>query len=95
MQDVPVRKERSLLEEQLLGPKPAKPLKREETVGVLAQSISLTSPPAATTRVPGVNGPLTYGVAKSTPTTQRANGTSSRLISCLSSFQNGLSFLES
>ncbi|XP_034233591.1 INO80 complex subunit D-like isoform X2 [Thrips palmi] len=75
--DVPVKKERSLLEEQLLGHKPIKPLKREETVGVLPQSSILTPPPTATTRVPGVNGPLTYGVSKSMPTAQRINGTPS------------------
>lgn len=77
--DVPARKERSLLEEQLLGHKPTKPLKKEDTISVTsAQLPSLTSPPTATTRVPGVNGPLTYSVAKSLPTAQRANGTTSR-----------------
>lgn len=72
--DVPARKERSLLEEQLLGHKPCKSTKRDDEgdagVGI---TTSLTAPPAATTRVPGVNGSLTYGIAKSNPTPQRSN----------------------
>lgn len=74
MQDMPVRKERSLLEEQLLGHKPSKSLKRDD-IGLTS---GLTPPPSATTRVPGMNGPLTYGIAKSAPNSPRLSGTPSK-----------------
>ncbi|KAK3908454.1 INO80 complex subunit D [Frankliniella fusca] len=76
--DMPLKKERSLLEEQLLSQKPIKPLKKDEVGLSLSLSAGLTPPPAATTRVPGVNGPLTYGVAKISPNIQRSSGNISR-----------------
>lgn len=76
--DMPIKKERSLLEEQLLSNKPIKQIKKEDTGLSLSLSAGLTPPPAATTRVPGVNGPLTYSVAKSSSNIQRSSGNSSR-----------------
>lgn len=82
LQDLPLKKERSLLEEQLLGFKPSKPSKRDDVNIGVGYPSGLTPPPAATTRVPGVNGPLTYGIAKSIPSTQRSNGMMPRFVPC-------------